>query len=206
LVVHSWWGFTASFARFADQLAASGFVAGCVDLFDGETATTDEEARRLRAAKRSAPAYRILQHCLDELADQPKANGADPAVIGFSMGGHWAIWLAQHPPPPISAVVLYYAARGGDFTNASAPILAHFAAQDPYVSASSRRTMERALGRHDVAYSAYDYPASGHWFAESEHPAFDPDAAAHAYQRSIAFLTAAAGPTPDNATQSLPGR
>lgn len=120
------------------------------------------------------------------------------------MGGHWAVWLAQHPPPPVSRIVLYYAARGGDFTRASAPILAHFADQDPYVSMPSQRTMERAIARQGLAYTARDYPGTGHWFAESDHPAFDPAAAARSYRRTLFFLDTPSGPKPKIAGEPRP--
>ncbi len=193
LIIHSWWGLTDSFISFADQLAARGFVAGCVDLFQGATATTELEARRLRAVRRSEPTYRTLQQSLVELAAHPRSNGTDPATIGFSMGGHWAIWLAQHPPPQVSATVLYYAARAGDFSRATTPILGHFAAHDDYVSVSARKNMERAVASRGLAYAANDYPATSHWFAESDHAAFDPDAADLAFNRTLDFLKGVRG-------------
>lgn len=194
LILHSWWGLTASFVRFADQLAEDGHLAGCVDLFGGAIATTDAHARRLRSAKRTEPIYRSLQQSLVALAHHPRANGAAPAIVGFSMGGHWAVWVAQHPPPPVAGVVLYYAARGGDFTRASAPVLAHFADRDPFVSATARRSMERAIARQGVPYTAHDYPGTGHWFAESDQEGFDPVAAADAYERTRSFLASLDGP------------
>lgn len=190
LIVHSWWGLTASFERFADQLAANGHLAGCVDLFGGQIASTEQEARRLRTVRRVEPAYQLCRRSLDELAGHPRADGSAPAVVGFSMGGHWAVWLAQHPPPCVARVVLYYAARGGDFAAASTPVLAHFADHDTFVSTSARRTMERAIARRGLAYEAFEYPGTGHWFAESDHRAFDRVAASAAYERTVSFLAA----------------
>ena len=191
LIIHSWWGLTSSFTTFADELAADGYLAGCADLYHGAVATSEKEARALRSVKRTEPAYRTLRRCLVELSADPRSTGTDPAVIGFSMGGHWAAWLAQHPPPPVSATVLYYATRGGDFTDATAPVLAHFADDDPFVSASARRRMARAVSEQGLSYTAYDYPGTGHWFAESGHRAHDPDAARVARRRTLDFLSGA---------------
>ncbi len=187
LVVHSWWGLTRSFTSFADQLASRGFLVGCADLYDGAIAETEEEARNLRAQRRE-PAYKRLRRNIDELVALDRTAGRSPAVVGFSMGGHWAVWLAQHPDPPVSAVALYYAARAGDFSDATAPVLAHFAATDDFVSASARRNMERAITERGLAYCAHDYPATGHWFAESAHAAFDARAAGLACERTVDFL------------------
>jgi carboxymethylenebutenolidase len=192
LVTHSWWGLTTSFTAYADALAGAGFLAACVDLFDGRVAVTEAEARALRRERRREPAYRTLQRALRELASI--SDGQSPAVAGFSMGGHWAIWLAQHPDPPVSAVVLYYAARGGDFSAATAPVLAHYADADRFVSPGGRRTMERALSARGRSYQAHDYPGTAHWFAESDSAAFDAGAASRAFDRTTRFLRRVNGP------------
>ena len=114
--------------------------------------------------------------------------GAAPAVVGFSMGAHWAVWLAQHPDPPVSAVVLFYAVRGGDLSAASAPVLAHFAAADEFVSVAARGAMERAVARRGLHYESFDYPGTRHWFAEPAAPWYDAGAAGLAMRRSSDFL------------------
>ncbi len=189
LVIHSWWGLTASFTSYADQLAARGFLAGCADLYDGAVAKSEAEARRLRS-RRGEPVYRRLRRSLEALWTLDGTEGRSPAVVGFSMGGHWAVWLAQHPDPPVAAVVVYYAARGGDFSEATSPLLAHFAGADDFVSGSARRTMERAIATRGLPYTAFDYPGTVHWFAESDQQAFDPEAARLALDRTASFLSA----------------
>lgn len=187
LIIHSWWGLTAAFTSYADQLAARGFLAGCADLYDGAVAESETQARRLRSRGRE-PAYRRLRRSLAALSTLDGTEGRSPAVVGFSMGGHWAVWLAQHPDPPVSAVVLYYAARGGDFSEATAPLLAHFAGADDFVSGSARRSMERAISVRGLPYTSFDYPGTVHWFAESDRPAFEPEAAGLAFDRTTSFL------------------
>lgn len=187
LVVHSWWGLTPSFTTYADALASSGFVVGCADLYDGAVAETEQEARTLRAQRRE-PAYKRLRSSLNELTEIEQSADLVPAVIGFSMGGHWAIWLAQHPDPPVASAVVYYAARGGDFSRATAPVLAHFAESDQFVPAPSRRSMERAIAKRGLQYIAHDYSGTEHWFAERSAAAYEPNAAALALERTISFL------------------
>ncbi len=188
LLIHSWWGLTSSFTAYADELASHGFVVGCVDLYLGDIARSEEDAQRLRRRRRSEPAYRVLQRSLEGLTDLDRCAGAIPSVVGFSVGGHWAVWLAQHPDPPVSAAVLYYAARGGDFSRASAPVLAHFADRDEFVTPAARRTMERGISRSGLGYTAFDYPGTRHWFAESARPEHDPASARTALQRTADFL------------------
>jgi carboxymethylenebutenolidase len=188
LVIHSWWGLTSSFTEFADRLAGSGFLVGCADLYGGRLASTAKEARALRRAPRREPMYRTLRAALEEIVAHPAATQHDPAVVGFSMGGHWAVWLAQHPPPRLSAVVLYYSARAGNYDLAEAPVLAHFAESDAFVTPNARRTMERVIARAGITYEWHDYPRTQHWFAESDNAAHDEKAAAIALERTIRFL------------------
>lgn len=186
LVVHSWWGMTESFTDYADRVAGEGFLAGCVDLYGGRLAGTAEEARELRRAPRREPMLRQLGRGIDALLADASCSGEKVAVVGFSMGGHWAVWLAQHDPR-VSAVVLYHACRSAPAIDGP-PVLAHFAEADAFVTTAGRRRMERSLVRSGRTLEAYDYPVTGHWFAESAHAAYDPAAADLAFVRTVDFL------------------
>lgn len=192
LILHSWWGLNRSFRDYAQRLADARFFAGCVDLYAGRVATTEEEAHALRAAPRREPMYRTIIRAIDFMSRDPRATTERVGLIGFSMGGHWAVWLTQRPELPVAATVLYYAARSADFGLTDWPVLAHFAAEDPFVSASSRRAMESALAHAERGYTAFDYPGTGHWFAESANAAFQPAAADLAFGRTVEFLRDAA--------------
>jgi carboxymethylenebutenolidase len=186
LVIHAWWGLTPSFHAFATRLAHSNLTVGLSDLFDGRTATTEAEARTLRRMRRREPMYRTLGRDLDALRG---VAGGPVGIVGFSMGGHWAVWLSQRPEYRVAATVLYYTARGGDFGQSRSAYLAHYAQTDPWVSAAARRGMERAIVRAGCAYEGFDYPQTGHWFAETDHGEYHPQAADLAFGRTAEFLT-----------------
>lgn len=102
-------------------------------------------------------------------------------------GGHRAVWLSQRPDHAVDACVLYHAARGGDFSQAKAIYLAHFATDDPWVSAPARASMEKALTTAGCRHDAFDYPGTGHWFAQTaQAEAFDAAAAKRAEARDLA--------------------
>lgn len=194
LVLHSWWGLTPSFTAYADRLAEAGFLAGCVDLYDGEVARAAVEARALRARPRKVPMYRTLLAAIEALRCHPAAIAGTVALVGFSMGGHWAMWLAQREEARTSAVVLHHATRSVRPGSAPVPVLAHYAdASDPFVTPSGRRAMERSLARAGWLYEAVEHPGAGHWFAESAEDEYDPEAAEAAFARTVAFLDAGFG-------------
>jgi carboxymethylenebutenolidase len=193
MVVHSWWGLTPSFHSYGAKLVQAGYSVALPDLFAGRTARTEAQGRALRAAPRGQPMYRTLEAGLARLGTD--APGLPLAVVGFSMGGHWAVWLCQRREYALAATILYYAARAGDFTQSHSAIQAHLAADDPWVSPAARRGMERAIAKAHAPYIAWDYPGTGHWFAETDRPdAYDAPAAKAALARDLAFLDGSLSP------------
>lgn len=189
LIIHSWWGRSQSFLSFGEALANDGFVVAVSDLYEGKLARTEAEARSLRKSPRRVPMYRSLEADLAALRDQMASEHPRVGVVGFSMGGHWAVWLSQRPEYAVSATVLYYAARGGNFRHSRSNFLAHYANDDPWVSKSARRNMEKAIHAADCPYRSFDYPGAGHWFAEPDREdAYCPEPAAMALKRTSMHL------------------
>jgi carboxymethylenebutenolidase len=197
LVLHSWWGLNAFFKGLCDRFAEAGFVALAPDLYDGKVASTVAAAQRLRAeatASRRVPAYKVLTAAIEHLKEHPATTGSHVAIAGCSMGGHWALWLAQRPELPIASTVVFYAARNGDFRQSKSRFLFHFAETDEWVSTASVAKMKKSLAvaSRDAIY--HTYPGASHWFFESDRPkTFHKDSAALAWDRTLAFLHETAG-------------
>ncbi|MFN0170655.1 MAG: dienelactone hydrolase family protein [Bryobacteraceae bacterium] len=192
VILHSWWGLNAFFKGLCDRLAEAGCVALAPDLYNGKVASTVEAAEKLRAqatASRREPAYKTLMAAINSLSRHEAVTTPDVAVAGFSMGGHWALWLAQQPELPTTATVVFYAARNGNFTRSNSSFLFHFAENDEWVSAAGVRKLKKSLDLSGRSASYHDYPGTGHWFFESDRSeAFHPEAAALAWERTLAFL------------------
>ena len=192
LVLHSWWGLNDFFRGLCDRLASAGFVALAPDLYGGKVATTIASAKKLRAtvtASRREPAYKFLIRMIQDLVGHEAVTAPHIGVVGFSMGGHWAWWLAQRPELPSAATVVFYAARSGDFSKSQSRFLGHFAETDEWVSAAGIKKVKRALeaaGKHVIFHT---YPGTTHWFFEEDRAdAFDPAAADLAWSRTLEFL------------------
>jgi carboxymethylenebutenolidase len=189
LVIHAWWGLNRFFRSFCDRLAAAGFVALAPDLFGGRIADTVADARKLRASPKREPTYRTLIQALEELRAHDAVTGTGLGVVGFSMGGHWALWLSAHSKLPITATVTFYGARGGDYAGSRAAYQGHFAEQDDWVSAAARARLRKCLEAANCPSELHVYPGARHWFFEEDRPdAYDKHAAALAWQRTRAFL------------------
>ncbi len=190
LVLHSWWGLNGFFRRLCDRFADNGFVALAPDLYGGRVADTVAEAKKLRAevtASRREPAYKYLIRMIAELRSAAMVDNI--AVVGFSMGGHWAYWLAQRPDLPIVATVTFYAVRNGDYSESRSSFLAHFAQTDEWVSPDSVKRLGRSLSKARRPFECQTYPGTRHWFFEDDRiEVFQPEAAALAWSRTIKFL------------------
>jgi carboxymethylenebutenolidase len=195
LVLHAWWGLTEPFRHVCDRLAEAGFVALAPDLYRGKTTAVVEEAQALGAALDQdverwrgdiAGAVQVLrQHTATHLA-----NGRGKlALVGFSLGGAYALDLSVTLAEEIAAVVTFYAAYPGlDYRRASAAYLCHFAEDDPFEPAESVAEMEQALQAAGRPFTVYRYPGTKHWFFEENRPEYDAQAALLAWERTIAFL------------------
>ncbi|WP_097104425.1 dienelactone hydrolase family protein [Hoeflea halophila] len=189
LLIHSWWGLTRSFRDYGERLSGEGYTVGLSDLFAGKTASGVEDAKRLRRMPRKEPMYRYLISNIEDLLSVGDSWVRTVDLVGFSMGGHWAVWLSQQPDLPVRSTVLYYAARAGSYAHSKASFLAHFAENDPWVSKTVRRNMERAISSAGCAYQSFDYPETSHWFAETDRPEeYDAGSAELAFQRTVAHL------------------
>jgi carboxymethylenebutenolidase len=198
VVLHAWWGLTEPFRHVCDRLAAAGFVALAPDLYRGKTAAQVGEAERLSAAldqesERVSGDIRGAARYLREHSAASPADGRGAlALVGFSLGGAYALDTSVNLADEIAAVVIFYATyTGPDYHRARAAYLGHFAEHDPFEPAESVAELEQALKTAGRSATFYTYPGTTHWFFESNRPdAYDAAAAALAWERTVAFLNA----------------
>ena len=195
LIIHPWWGLNAFFRDLCQRFADEGFLALAVDLYGGKVATSISEAKRLRAAvtaSRKEPAYRYLTRMIHFLSSHESVCTPEIAIVGFSVGGHWAYWLAQRPDLPIAATTTFYAARSGDYSKSKSSFLGHFAETDEWVSAASIKKLRRCLEKAGRKFTFHTYPGTSHWFFERDRTdVFNPEASRLAWERTIDFLKGA---------------
>lgn len=189
LVLHSWWGLTPGVRRVVERLADAGYTAMAPDLFAGGLPDDYADAKRMLAE--SDPNVTA-----DLVLSSPvtlRAYSVDPqaqiAVIGYSMGASWALWLATRLPDDVAAAVMYYGTQNIDFEPLQAQVLAHFAEMDELVSEDERTEMHARLLLSERSFEVHDYPGTQHWFAEEDQlDRYDEDAAELAWTRTLGFL------------------
>ncbi len=200
LVLHAWWGLNATIRAVCDRLAESGFVVFAPDLYHGKVTDTIEGAESLSDALDPASAKSDLAAAVAFLAEHESqispAAGEDKniAVVGFSLGASFALQLSDADPKRISAVVIFYGTRPGDYNRSRAVYLGHFAENDEFEPQSEVDGLEDALRQAGRLVTFYRYPGTGHWFFEPDRTdAFDAAAAELAWDRTLAFLKDTSG-------------
>lgn len=195
LVLHAWWGLNDTIRAFCNRLADAGFMVFAPDLYHGKVTDTIEGAEALSSALDSERARADLTAAVAFLAEHESqispAGGEDKniAVVGFSLGASYALQLSDADPRRISAVVLFYGTRPGEYNRSRAVYLGHFAENDEFEPQMEVDALEDALRQAGRLVTFYRYPGTGHWFFEPDRTqAFDAAAAELAWDRTLAFL------------------
>ena len=187
VVLHAWWGLNEDVITYADRLADAGFAVIAPDMFRGQVATEPQEAERLSNEGDNGIAGDVAWAAIDRLADELGPD-APIGVLGWSFGAAYAIW-APSVRERARATVAYYGTYYAPFiADATAPLLGHFAEEDPFTSEDDIRKLEEAYRKSDREITTYRYPGTGHWFAEPSRDAYRPQAADLAFDRTVAFL------------------
>jgi len=189
LALHAWWGLNPFFRRLSDRLAQEGFVALAPDLYHGATAATIEEAKKLKSKLKHDTVSQEIIQAAEQLRTISSAGGQAIVVIGFSLGGYYALWLAEQMLVQIAATVVFYGTRNSDYTGSRSAFQFHFAESDVYVAASGVKKLQKSLQAAGREAEFYTYPGTTHWFFEDDRPdAYQAQAADLVWSRTIEFL------------------
>lgn len=191
IVIHPWWGLNDWIKDQSQKLAAQGFVALSVDLYAGRVAKDASEALDLRMGLKDDLAIREVQAAFDYLMARNDVDHDHIGVIGWDMGGAYALKLAMLQPR-LGACVVNYGALPTDPNDIQvifAPVLGNFAGLDRGVLPSDVQSFEKTMKNLSRRVDIKIYDDARHGF---ENPAdqdnYQPDAATDAWARSIAFL------------------
>ena len=191
LVFHEWWGLNDNIKKMADQLAGQGYVALAADLYGGKVSTTPEAARTLmEAAINDKDAMgQNLRQAHSYLKETIKATRV--GTIGWCFGGSMSLQAALTVPDGVDATVIYYgfvSTKPEDLKALKAPVLGLFGGADDGIPVESVKAFETALKGLGKPVQIHIYDGAGHAFANPSGTSYKADAAADAWQKSLAFL------------------
>jgi carboxymethylenebutenolidase len=187
VVLHAWWGLNDDVEAYADRLAEQGYAVLAPDMFKGQVTDQIPEAERLSQEGDADHPELVAFDAVDRLAEKLPAN-APIATLAFSFGAPYATWTPSERPAAVATVVYYGAWADKWVTASKAPLLGHFAEDDPFTSAEEVAEFEKAFRDAGREITTHVYPGTKHWFAEPSRPEYDPAAAELAWQRTLTFL------------------
>jgi carboxymethylenebutenolidase len=197
IVIQEWWGLTTHIAHMADRLADEGYVALAPDLYGGATAHDEGEALQMLLEIPVDRAASDLRGAVGYLLSRGDVVGETVGVVGFCMGGSFALQLAVQERGKIAAAVAFYPVgyMPDDYAGLQAPVLIHIADGDeinpPTLAEELIEKISTGTGRRpEIAH----YPA-GHAFLNDEDllGTYDAEQAKFAWDRTVAFLRAHLG-------------
>jgi dienelactone hydrolase len=186
VLFHSALGLRPGVLAWADRLREEGHVVHTPDLYDGEVFEDMDRAFGKIESIGGIPA--LMERSHSAVAELP----ADLVYAGFSNGGGSAELLALTRPGARGAVLMHAAlpveAFGAEGWPAGVPVQVHYAADDPHRDPAAVEAVRAAAERSGAGFQAWDYPCSGHLFADPGLPDFCEPAAGLMLERVLAFL------------------
>ncbi len=188
LLLHSFWGLNRHAKDTANRLADSGFTVLAPDLTGGVVYTEEDEAMDALTEMDVNVNASLIQSSLGIVRRASRDADAPVGVVGFGSGASWALWLSARLTEEISAVATYYGTQETPMDGATAKYLAHWAETDDIVSDLEVADLGLRLQMAGLDFRFEHHEGVAHGFAESGHPAFDPQADAVAWRQTAEFL------------------
>jgi carboxymethylenebutenolidase len=193
IVIQEWWGLDEWIRQNADRFAGQGYVALAPDLYHGHVATTPDEAHELMRGLPEDRAIADLKGAFEALAARPDVDPARIGVIGWCMGGGYALQFTAAEPRLAASVVNYghLLTDSQNIARIKAPLLGNFGEADRGIPAADVTAFEKTLRSQGKSADFKLYPAAGHGFMNPNNQAgYSKAAAGEAWKRIDDFFGA----------------
>lgn len=194
IVIHEWWGLNDHIRDIAKRLAAAGYVALAPDLYSrlGHPVATDpQEAATLMQSLREPAALKDLEASLAYVSALPEVDKTRMAVLGFCMGGAFALQLACSATAVRAAVAFYATTIPDDemLRHLRCQVLFVYGGKDEWVKRAEVDRLRTALQRPPGLGNVLVYEHANHaFFNDTRRDVYDAQAAKDAWQRTLTFL------------------
>jgi carboxymethylenebutenolidase len=163
LLIHEWWGLNDWVKQQADRYAQKGYVVLAVDLYRGEVAADRDHAHELMRGLSDDRAMADLRAGFDYLAKLEATKGQPIGVMGWCMGGGFALKLAIVEPKVAATVVCYGrpVTDVAELRKIKGPVLGIWGETDRGIEVEP---FKKALAEAGVKATHHIYPGAGHAF------------------------------------------
>ncbi len=199
VVVHDIIGFSKDVRRHVGRFAEAGYAAIAPDLFGRRTPGCI--VRTLRDSRRGrGESFDVLRAARAHLATRPAVDGGRLGVVGFCLGGGFALLSAADEAFQVAGPFYGEVPESADRLHGLCPTLAQYGARDRMYRSHADR-LRRHLAQLDVAGEVIVHEGVGHSFMNRlppwlslggvlppMHAAYDEVTEADAWARLLAFF------------------
>lgn len=189
IVIQEWWGLNEHIMDVTRRVANEGYVALAPDLYHGQVATEPDEARKLVMELDMAAAVEEIGSAIDYLLAQEYVAGDKAGVVGFCMGGRLVLASAV-ADTNVGAAVAFYGQplTPAEAADVKAPVLGLYGADDGGIPVDNVRAMQEGLTNAGITNEFHIYDGAPHAFFNDTRSSYRPEAAADAWQRTLAWF------------------
>lgn len=192
VLLHDWWGLTGQMKDLGARLACEGYMVIVPNLYGrlgGMVTANDDVAATLSERLDQSLALTDINSCCEYLNTRTIAKRNEHAVVGYGMGGSFALRFAWHRKR-LRAAVSYYGhipqPTGDLVKNLLAPLLVHRAGKTSNQDIEAFRAAAIGQGKR---VETYHYPDAARGFCNDARPdLYRADDAALAWERTARFL------------------
>lgn len=194
IVIQEWWGLNEHIKDVARRFAREGYIAFAPDLYSslGHKVTADpNEAARLMSSLKEEQALKDLNATVAHLKQIEGVDAGRLGVVGFCMGGTYALLLPCHNQE-IKAAAPFYGqvpSPPDPLRNLACPILYIYGDADGWITMADVNRLRDGLKRYGKAGEVKIYPATPHaFFNDTRKDVYRPTEAADAWTRVLEFF------------------
>lgn len=195
IVLHEAWGLNADIQAISNRFRAAGYAVLVPDLYSLGFKPLCIASTIIDMVRGGRATAELIGETRTWLADRPEVDGGRLGIVGFCMGGGFALAAGVRHDFQAASVNYGRVPAGERALEGICPVVASYGAKDRMLLPHARRLEERlaALGvPHDVKV----YPGAGHSFMNKSAPAwlarfglsYHEEAAADAWERLMRFF------------------
>jgi carboxymethylenebutenolidase len=191
IVIHERWGLNNWIRTNADAFANKGFAALAVDLYRGKSTTKTNEASDLMLSLKTDRVNRDLQAAYSFLRDHPKVDKNRIGVVGWNMGGGYALQAAMSLFKLKAAVMNYgnITLEASKIRKIDCPLLGIFGETDRGISVMDVQNFQKALDDAKKENRIIIYRNVGHAFMnQNNKEGYNNDITERAWREIFGFL------------------
>lgn len=166
IVIQEWWGLNDWIKQQADRFAKDGYVAIAPDLYRGKSTSDPAEAHELMRGLPEDRAMADLKAAYNYLRARKNVDASRIGVIGWCMGGGYALMLGVDEPR-LAAIVMNYGHLVTDpktIKSIKPQLLGNFGSEDRGIPPKDVRDFEAALKKAGKSPDIKIYDGAGHGF------------------------------------------